>query len=164
MCSFKMYIFYGTILGILLSILMVLYREERRLRLGISQGKLGRYLILKERRHYIRFKTDILVDYRTLHNATSRLRNAGAKDVSKAGLGLIINERLKPGELLEISFKVPEFERSIKAIGQVVWIKEAKNSQAEKEKKRTFSVGIKFKRIAPESEALLILYINQMKP
>ncbi len=158
-----MYLFYGTILVILLSILIVIYKEERRLRFGVSYGKIDRYLILKERRRYIRFNEEVPVHYKTIQNSSAAFHGGITKDLSKAGLGMVIDERLNIEEILDINFKVPDFDRPIKVIGRVVWIKEIKDKESNSQEKRTFRVGISFRKIDPESETLLVLYLNKLK-
>ncbi|MCK4823169.1 PilZ domain-containing protein, partial [bacterium] len=65
-----------------------------------------------------------------------------AKDISKGGLRIATDTRLDIGSKVNIEVSVPRSPRPYYTLGEVIWLKEAKNSEDKK-----FDMGVKFLRI-----------------
>ncbi|MEE8317962.1 MAG: PilZ domain-containing protein [Candidatus Omnitrophota bacterium] len=82
-------------------------------------------------------------------------------NISRKGLCLLTYEKLKEKTCLDLELDIPGFSRSVKTTGQVVWIKELKKQDAQG--RRQFYIGIRFLKIAPESEAILLTHLGTLK-
>ena len=151
---------YMLALILLLIILFLLWNEELRLRKNITHGLASKYWILRERRRFVRFKQELKIRY-NLKQKPYDLQPSKSVNVSRKGLCLITYEKLKEKTFLELELELPDFSRPVKLIGQVAW---TKDMQEQDEKgRRLFSVGIRFLKINPSSEAVLLTHLNTLK-
>jgi len=109
---------------------------------------------MDERRKYIRIDNSLSVSYRVLKGyltSSSRSRN-----ISEGGICLPINHKFDPGVVLALKIQILEWDISIRAVGELVWVKKLKDETF------TFLTGIKFIQIDPEEYAKLRKYITKL--
>lgn len=102
-----------------------------------------------ERRKTVRISASIKVRYKVV-GPHQRQYPSLSMDISGAGIGVLMDERLKEGQDLELEMDLPSQPRSIACKGEVVWVKEVYGKG-----RRNFATGIKFTKMAPEDTARL---------
>lgn len=155
-----MYLVYTIILLVLILILLVTLREEVMSRKGITHGTVNKYWILREKRRYVRFHEDLKIRYTRIGSAPDTSQTK-MQNISRKGLCISSYEKLKQKDSMELEIEVPGFSRPVKLIGTVMWVKELRKS--DEHGRRIFYTGIKFAKIGPESEAILITHLNTLK-
>lgn len=155
-----MYLIYTLALVLLLAILLLLFAEEKRFRKNISYGLASKFWILRERRRFVRFDEEIKIRY-NLQKGPSPLLNSKTSNLSRKGLCLVAYEKLKKKTGIDLEIDVPGFSRPVRAAGQVMWVKEL--SSSDEQGRRLFYVGIKFFKLNPEHEAMLLTHLNTLK-
>jgi hypothetical protein len=141
-----MYLIYTIILLVLALILGITLKEEVMARKGITHGIANKYWTLREKRRFVRFQEDIKIRYNRIGYETSQ-------DNTK--------EKLKKNDALDVEIEVPGFSKPVRLTGSVMWVKELRSP--DKDGRRMFYTGMKFKRISPGSEAILIAHLNTLK-
>lgn len=109
---------------------------------------------MEERRKYVRIDNSLSVSYRVLKSYLTS--SSHSRNISEGGISLPINHKFDPGVVLALKIQIIEWDISIKAVGEVVWIKELKDAAF------TFLTGIKFIEIDPEGYAKLRKYIIKL--
>jgi len=148
-------------MSVLMLILVFLWQEERRLRKNITHGMANKFWILRERRRYVRFDEEIKIRYH-LKDKPSGLNHTKTANISKKGLCLLTYEKLKEKTFLDMEMDVPRFSKPIRVTGHVVWTKDLQARDAQG--RRLFYIGIRFARINPESESVLLTHLGVLKP
>jgi len=156
-----MYLAYTVTLAILILILLLLWKEEKRFIKGTPRGLASKYWILREKRRFVRFDKEIKINY-NLRQDAAKLHTSKTANISRKGLCLLTYEKLKHKTYLDLELEVPGFSKPVTSIGQVVWIKELKSHDAQG--RRLFYIGIRFLKINPESEAILLTHLNTLGP
>lgn len=94
-------------------------------------------------------------------NTAMSVRN-GAKvyrsrtlDISHGGIFLATEEPLDIGERIDMAFKIPGGDNTIRAVGKVCWIGKGGAEQVE-------GVGVKFSRIDPKDLEEIVNYVNRV--
>ena len=155
-----MILIYTVILLILILILLLTLSEEVMSRKGITHGIVKKYWVLREKRRFVRFNEDLKIRYNRIGTAPNP-GQAMTKNLSRKGLCISSYEKLNKKDSLEVEVEVPGFSRPVKILGTVVWVKELHKS--DEQGRRIFYTGIKFAKIDPGSEALLITHLNTLK-
>ncbi len=155
-----MYLAYLVILVLLSVILILLWEEERRFKRSISQGLANKYWILRERRRFVRFNEELKIRYNVLRES-SNFNNAKTSNISRKGIGLLAYEKLRKKDYVDMEIELPQFPKPIKLIGQVIWTKDLET--CDENGRRLFYTGIKFLKINPEAEALLLTHLNALR-
>ena len=155
-----MYLFYLTLLIFLLMILALLRSEEKRLKNSTTHGLASKFWALRERRIYVRFDENLKIRYDLL-SKTPSFQESKTVNLSKKGVCLLTYEKLERKKHLDLEIEVPGFSKPVKFIGQVMWTRDLR-SQDERGR-RLFYVGVKFMKIAPEAEAILLTHLNDLK-
>jgi len=153
------YLVYLVALITLFIILWILLKEEKKFN-NITYGLTSEYWILREKRRFVRFKEEMKARYNLLASQLNH-RYSTTKNISRSGLCILAYEKFKEKNVLAMEIEVPGSSRRVKLIGQVIWTKEQSDPDAQG--RRVFLTGIKFCKIDPESEAMLITYLNKLK-
>ena len=95
-----------------------------------------------EQREFVRIKSDFVVWYQTIDEDDFSFGKPLSKDVSAGGILLVMEEGERVGTLLSMKFKIPDYEKEIKAEGRVIRLKKLESGK--------FDVGIEFLEIAKE--------------
>lgn len=156
-----MYFCYLIALAVLLVILLLLLKEERKFRNSIIQGHANKYWILRERRNFVRFQKEMKIRYNLRDSAPGAEHYSKTTDISSKGLCISSYEKLKEKSFLELEIDIPGFSKPVKSTGEVIWVKELRSADAEG--RRIFYTGIRFSEIKPESESMLLTYLNTLK-
>jgi PilZ domain len=155
-----MYLLYTAILLVLVLILFLTWKEEVMARKGITHGTLNKYWILRERRKFVRFHEDLKIRYNRL-GSEPKSGNPKMSNMSRAGLCISTYEKLKEKDNLDLEIEIPGFSKPVKLTGIVMWVKELQTGDGQG--RRIFYTGIKFCKISPESEAVLITHLNTLR-
>lgn len=155
-----MYLIYTAILLVLVLILFITWKEEVMARKGITHGTLNKYWILRERRKFVRFHEDMKIRYARL-GSEPKTNDSKMSNISRAGLCISTYEKLKEKDALNLEIEVPGFSKPVKLTGSVMWVKELQAGDGHS--RRVFYTGIKFCKINPESEAVLITHLNTLR-
>ena len=155
-----MYLVYTIILLILVLILGLTLKEEIMARKGITHGTANKYWALREKRRFVRFQEDMKIRYNRIDSASSR-RDTKMKNISQKGLCISTYEKLKKKDKLDMEIEVPGFSKPVRLTGSVMWVKELRSP--DKDGRRMFYTGLRFGKIGPESEAILITHLNTLK-
>ena len=149
------------IIAVLVSALAALFIEEIGIKkTGTPRGVAKEYWDGGERRKSIRVITELPVRYIIEKKLRIKL-NGEMKDISRKGMRLLINEKLKEGTLLFLEFDMPETRETISADGKVVWA-DGDFDERDDAGKRIFQTGIQFVNIKPADDNILTAYINRI--
>ena len=108
---------------------------------------------MEERRQHIRISDSLKVVYQVLKSFRSVTSNT--RDISEGGIRLPILQRLQPGMVIELELHLPDLRKPIRAIGEIVWLKEIEDL------KFPFVVGVKFINIDTVSLGKIRDYIKE---
>lgn len=97
---------------------------------------------MEDRRKYFRIDNALSVSYRILKGYL--ISSSHSRNVSEGGICLPMHQKFDPGVVLALKIHILEWDVSIKAVGEVVWLIE------KMERDYTFLAGIKFIEIDPE--------------
>jgi len=155
-----MYLVCAVILLVLILIQVLILREGRRVRKGVTHGVANKYWILREKRNFVRFQDNMKIRYNRIGSEPS---HEGTKMQNISGNGLCIStyEKLKEKDSLEIEIEVPDFSKPVKLIGTVMWVKELRS--CDEQGRRIFYTGIKLGKIRSEAKIILMAHLNTMK-
>jgi c-di-GMP-binding flagellar brake protein YcgR len=92
---------------------------------GLEEEKGGE--TMEDRRIFGRFPAKLLM--RFFNPADNQESSAETSDVSAKGIGLVLNEELRPHTHLEMWLRVPDKGEPLYTRGEVVWSKEAEAGQ-----------------------------------
>lgn len=155
-----MYMAYTVILLVLVLILGLTLKEEIMARKGITHGTANKYWALREKRKFVRFQEDMKIRYNRLNSASGG-SDTKMKNISTKGLCISTYEKLAKKDMLDMEIEVPGFSRPVRLTGSVMWVKELRS--ADKEGRRMFYTGLRFRKIDPGSEAILLTHLNTLK-
>ncbi|MFH1854224.1 MAG: PilZ domain-containing protein [Candidatus Omnitrophota bacterium] len=156
-----MYLIYALALILLLAILLLLLAEERRLQKNITHGLASKFWVLREKRRFIRFNEELKIRYSLAHRPPV-FHDSKTSNVSRKGLCVITYEKLKKNMDMVLEIDMQSFSRPIQLMARVMWAKELPSS--DDKGRRLFYTGVKFSRISPEYEAMLLTHLNSLKP
>jgi len=154
------YLIYTVILMVLAFILIITLKEEVRTRKGITRGLANKYWVLREKRRFVRFQQDFKIRY-DLAGSRPDSGNIKMKNISRKGLCISTYEKLKVNDTLALEIDMPGFSKTVKLTGAIIWVKELHS--ADDHGRRIFYAGLKFLKISPESEAILITHLNTLR-
>ncbi len=77
-------------------------------------------------------------------------------DISHGGIFIATDHAFEIGTLLDLSFQIPDTERTLTAVGRVAGVRRQGASEEQA------GVGIKFSRIDPEDLKLIVNYVNRV--
>ncbi|MBI4436301.1 MAG: PilZ domain-containing protein [Candidatus Omnitrophica bacterium] len=156
---------YLSIIAVLLVILFVTYREERRTRERSRYG-VEEYWKGQERREFKRFPRVLQVSYafRPADGKSLERRGNGGKTVSRdlswGGIQLLIPEKLKAGTHLSLAIELEKSQTPVQAEGEVVWMEEALD-KTQSDGTRVFRTGVKFLNFSSKGQDRLIKFLYE---
>jgi c-di-GMP-binding flagellar brake protein YcgR len=157
------------LIAILTVILVIYWREERRWRRNrIPIARVQYFWNGAERRDQERVNLVFKARYQVAEetNDVSLPQHEGlTDDLSSTGLKLIVYEKLKVGEKVEMEIEVPPYEL-LKCKGVVVWVKDLAPEERgrEEREKRSFAVGLQFTELSPMIAERLSSFVNEGAP
>ena len=98
-----------------------------------------------ERRRFPRLAFNVEVEYKVLEAEATEALASYSKDISAAGICIILLDKVDKGTLLDLKFFLPDLNRTIFAQGRVVWIEEFVVGDMKTGK--AFEAGIEFTKI-----------------
>lgn len=109
---------------------------------------------MEERRKFIRVIESLRITYKVMvpPNGTGECLT---KSFGEGGISFTVQQKLNPGDVLELDIALPTLSGSIKATGQVVWVKEIKQFTLR------FMMGVKFIDITPFERDEVLNYIRE---
>ena len=123
-------------------------------------GRASKFWILRERRRFVRFSDEINIRYNFLGKSYDP-HYSKTTNISSRGICILTYERLRDNGYLDLEMEVPNMTRPIKIIGQVVWTKDL--HRQDREGRRLFYAGVRFSKINPKYEALLLTHLSTLK-
>jgi len=99
----------------------------------------------KERRKFVRLNALVDVVYAKQDSASVDTKLSLAKNISKGGICLILYEKPKTSDLLQLKIYLPEDAPPIVALGKVAWSKEFTIGEPSSGKR--YDAGIEFLKI-----------------
>lgn len=155
---------------VILTIILVVYWREERLwrRNRIPVARVQYFWNGLERRDQERVNLVFKARYQVAEEASdlSSSQHEGLTDnLSSTGLKLIVYERLKIGEKVEMEIEVPPHE-ILKCKGAVLWVKDLAPEERgrEEREKRSFVVGLQFTELSPVIAERLSSFVNEGAP
>lgn len=148
----------STSLLILGLILLVIYRNEYRLKkINDPDGDIKEYWVGSERRRTVRLEIPLQIKYTALpphnHHDISVTHN-----ISKGGIQMLIYEKLNLGDIINLEFNLDAQGQPIVGKGQIVWLRDAASESVNVDK-RAFLAGIKFVDLKQKDEDRLSTFI-----
>ena len=107
---------------------------------------------MPESRKSVRINESFRVAYQVVKSF--RMVSSQSRDISVDGICFPVLQHLEPKMILDLEIYLEGSSKPIKAVGEVVWIKEIKDL------KFLYLCGIKFIKINPEGANQLKTYIN----
>lgn len=77
-------------------------------------------------------------------------------DISHGGIFLATDEKLDIGELIDMTFQIPNSEKIVTAVGKVAWVGRGGAGHS------TAGVGVKFSKVDPNDLKLIVDYVNRV--
>ena len=75
---------------------------------------------LEERRHNVRYEVTLLA--KIIHGLTGDELTVNSHDISSDGVGIIVDRPLMCGEILDITFIMPDNAEQVETRGMVIWV------------------------------------------
>ena len=120
----------------------------------------------EERRRFPRLSLDVGVDFVVLPQpgtgARQELFTTGSKNLSLGGICILVFEKLKVGDALELKFSIPGLDRFIVAKGRVVWSGKLRVRGVETDK--AYEAGIEFVEINQPDKERIQAYVSSKLP
>jgi c-di-GMP-binding flagellar brake protein YcgR len=110
---------------------------------------------VKERRKFVRIKSDAEIKYKVVKDMNSLtekeiIMSAKSLDIGGGGICIETSEALKEGTLLALEIKIKKIPHPIFTLGEVVWSKKIGDK---------YSLGIKFVWIAENDNYKIFNYL-----
>ena len=159
---------YLSVIAVLLSVLYVTVREEKRNR-PARQYQVEEFWKGQERREFKRIPKMLQIDYLYLSSDGKDFSKKEGKtkapsiNVSWGGVQLILPEKLLKGARLALEIQLEADRPPIRAVGEVVWMEEAPD-KADSEGLRVFRTGVKFVGFSSEAQGRLIKFLYEGSP
>jgi c-di-GMP-binding flagellar brake protein YcgR len=113
-----------------------------------------------ERRKYPRFNFQVEVEISQKNECGSN-DPASSRNISQGGVCIIVYERIKVSDILELEIRLPDEEMPVKVLGRVAWVKEFVIGDS-KEGMR-YDTGIEFMDLSAETAQKIEKYIYNSK-
>lgn len=117
---------------------------------------------MKERRQFVRLDARLSVSYRILPSGNQAIQST-TLNVSGGGVCVFLDDVLNPGTFLQVDVKLPERERSISFLGEVMWCERielhAQSTQPGEPSHRSVIAGVKCIQITAEDQQELMRYV-----
>ncbi len=110
---------------------------------------------MTELRKHVRINDAVFVSYRELKGYL--VSSSHSRNISKDGICMPLQHKFDPGVILALKIYIVEWDMTIKAVGEVVWLRETKD------RNYTFLAGIKFIEFPQEEYGKLCRYLNKFK-
>lgn len=159
---------YLAVIAVLLGVLYVTYREEKRNR-PARQYQVEEFWKGQDRREFKRIPKMLQIDYLYLSSDGKDLSKKEGKtkatsaNVSWGGVQLILPEKLLNGTRLALEIQLEASRPPVRAVGEVVWMEEAPD-KADPEGMRVFRTGVKFVGFSSEAQDRLIKFLYEESP
>ncbi len=156
-----MFLILGTVFLILLTITLIMLwgHEKIATKKVIPRAKVTECWDGEERRSHKRFNKDLVVEYGV--EKRPHLKNGRTVDLSKAGMKLLLDEKLPKGTILRLKVRIPEKGRAIDVEAEVVWTSDS--DKKDPSGKRFFFSGIKFISIKEPTGIHLSEYLSGLE-
>lgn len=157
-----MFFIVGIVFLVLLSItlLMLWGHEQTAIKRVVPRAKIEECWDGEERRLYQRFDKGLDIEYKVEKRA--HLKNGRTVDLSRAGMKLLLDEKLPKGTILDLKVAIPEKGRVVEVEAEVVWTGDAEKKDPSG--KRFFFSGLRFISIKEPAGIHLSEYLTRLKP
>lgn len=114
---------------------------------------------MQERRRWPRYPGELIVYYRTITDLETAFlptnNQATTKNISRGGIGIVLDEYISPGTILKLDLVIPHKSRMITAYCRVVWINAA-------EEKGKYNAGLEIEDMESEDQDEFYEFIDSM--
>lgn len=110
-----------------------------------------------ERRLYPRASAAMPVQYRGIRQANDAIMGTIARNISKGGVALIVNEFISVFTRLIVEISIPPIAKPIRAISKVVWIRKRPHGEQ-------YEVGMEFVDITEEDRRNVSDFVERSIP
>jgi c-di-GMP-binding flagellar brake protein YcgR len=100
-----------------------------------------------DKRKFPRLSFNVEVKYEVIVGQSANVRKSRSKNISAAGLCMMVLEKVRPGAFLNLEFSLPDADTPIFARGKVVWVE--KIAIYSEEPVVSYDCGIAFVDITP---------------
>ena len=107
---------------------------------------------MEEHRKYVRITESLKIGYKVVNPITGP-GECLSKEISAGGIRLSVQQRLAPGDILELEISLSRSSKPIRATGEVVWVNEIEGFNLQ------YMIGIKFIKINPSEGSKIYNYI-----
>ncbi len=109
-----------------------------------------------ERRKFIRLQAPIGIVYKVIkkHRRLKAVHSL-TRNIGGGGVRLLAKEDLRHGDLLELQIQIPNLEKTIHAVGEVVWFSLFKDREHESKE-----AGVCFRDIDPKDLHHILEYVH----
>ncbi len=149
------------LLGMLVMVLVIYWREERRtLKESVPVARVQYFWTGAERRDEERVNLVFKARYQVTKDPAKIQRESLTDDVSSRGLKLIAYEKLNVNEEIELEIEIPPHE-VLRCRGKVVWVKDLPPDEGGSREKRSFVIGLCFTQLSPIVADRLASFLNE---
>ena len=110
---------------------------------------------MEERRKYIRLIESLKIIYTIVDPPPPLKKGCLSEDIGGGGLRFSVEHRLSKGDTLELEIWLPRQVDSIRAVGEVVWVRESQDVTFK------YIVGIQFVEIDPLQRGKILNYVRK---
>lgn len=156
---------YLSIIVVLLGILYMTYREEKRSRPARQYAVEQYWKEQAERREFKRISKMLQIDYLYLSADGKEFEKKEGKaqttttNISWGGIQILLPEKLQKGTRLSLEIRLEPNRPPVRAVGEVVWMEEADLLDAEGS--RVFRTGVKFVGFSSEAHDRLVKFLYE---
>ena len=110
---------------------------------------------MTENRKFIRLRAPLPVEYRLLDKHKKQKKfSSFMKNISVAGLSLVIKEPVRTGDLMRVQIDVPCLEEPVYVVGDVIW-----HSILKRNEEAAHEAGIRFQEVDPSELNKILDYV-----
>lgn len=159
---------YLSIIAILLGVLYITYREEKRTK-PLQRYQVEQYWKDQERREFVRVSKMLEIDYLYLSSDGKEfakregVAKATSTNISWGGIQLLLPEKLQNGTRLSLEIQLEQNRPPVRAVGEVVWMEEASDTE-DSDGMRVFRTGVKFVGFSSEAQDRLVKFLYEESP
>ena len=111
---------------------------------------------MEERRKFVRLDTRLNISYSVL--SAGEVKRTVAKNIAGDGLCIISEQLLSIGSRLQVVMKLPDREKEINFVAEVVW-SEAYELIGKSERRKAAESGLRFVEISPEDKEAIMQHV-----
>jgi hypothetical protein len=113
----------------------------------------------QDRRRSPRSDLRVLVEYAVIGYGPTKSFSTGIRNISKVGVCLVVFQSLEMGQMIALTFSLPELDKSITVEGKVVRINQFKSADMQA-MEAVYEVGAEFMQASAEDIEFIEKYVQ----